>query len=187
MSSTYNENFLIISALMTRICPKCSYARKPSDEAPEWQCPSCQFAYNKASGEPVVSSRYGTPAAKNRSASSGLLKWSAALGVLGLALFLGKPLWSGQQTQPAVATGVQPQVTLYATEWCGYCAATRKLFEEQGIVYTELDIEKTTVGYEGFKKLGGNGVPVVVIGDKVIHGYDERALQKNLTPWFKKS
>lgn len=172
---------------MTRICPKCSYARKPSDEAPEWQCPSCQVAYIKASGEPVLASRYGTPAAKNRSASSGLLKWGAALAVLGLALFIGKPLWSSQSAPPVVASGAQPQVTLYATEWCGYCAATRKLFEEKGIAYTELDVEKSTAGYEGFKKLGGNGVPVVVIGDKVIHGYNEPALHKNLQPWFNKS
>ena len=187
MSSTYNEKFLIICPLMTRICPKCSYARKPSDEAPEWQCPSCQVAYIKASGEPVLASRYGTPAAKSRSTTSGLLKWSAALALLGLAVFLGKPLWSGQRAEVAVATGVQPQVTLYATEWCGYCAATRKLFEQKGIVYTELDIEKTTAGYDGFKKLGGSGVPVIVIDDKVIHGYDERAIHKNLKPWFKES
>lgn len=172
---------------MTRICPKCSYARKPSDEAPEWQCPSCQVAYIKASDEPVLASRYGTPAAKNRSASSGLLKWGAALAVLGLVLFVGKPLWSSQSAPPVIASGVQPQVILYATEWCGYCAATRKLFEEKGIAYTELDVEKSTVGYEGFKKLGGNGVPVVVIGDKVIHGYNEPALHKNLQPWFNKS
>jgi hypothetical protein len=29
-------------------CPKCGYARKPSDDAPQWQCPSCKVAYNKA-------------------------------------------------------------------------------------------------------------------------------------------
>jgi small basic protein/ribosomal protein L37AE/L43A len=28
-------------------CPKCSYLRKPSDEAPDWQCPSCGVAYAK--------------------------------------------------------------------------------------------------------------------------------------------
>ncbi|UOD33687.1 hypothetical protein INH39_19745 [Massilia violaceinigra] len=28
-------------------CPKCRYRRKPEDEAPAWQCPSCKVAYNK--------------------------------------------------------------------------------------------------------------------------------------------
>jgi hypothetical protein len=29
-------------------CPKCGYERRPTDSAPEWQCPSCQVAYAKA-------------------------------------------------------------------------------------------------------------------------------------------
>ena len=28
-------------------CPKCSYVRRPSDAAPDWQCPSCGIAYAK--------------------------------------------------------------------------------------------------------------------------------------------
>ena len=30
------------------ICPKCQYNRAPNDPGPEWQCPSCGIAYNKA-------------------------------------------------------------------------------------------------------------------------------------------
>jgi hypothetical protein len=29
-------------------CPKCNYARQPSDTAPDWQCPNCGVAYAKA-------------------------------------------------------------------------------------------------------------------------------------------
>lgn len=29
-------------------CPKCGYERRPTDSAPQWQCPSCQVAYVKA-------------------------------------------------------------------------------------------------------------------------------------------
>lgn len=29
-------------------CPKCGYTRQPTDDAPEWRCPSCGVAYNKA-------------------------------------------------------------------------------------------------------------------------------------------
>lgn len=31
------------------ICPKCRYERKASDDAPDWQCPSCGVAYAKVS------------------------------------------------------------------------------------------------------------------------------------------
>jgi len=28
-------------------CPKCGYERQPTDDAPDWQCPSCKVAYAK--------------------------------------------------------------------------------------------------------------------------------------------
>ena len=31
------------------ICPKCEHKRTPHDSGPEWQCPGCGIAYNKAS------------------------------------------------------------------------------------------------------------------------------------------
>ncbi|GAB6043593.1 DUF4282 domain-containing protein [Endothiovibrio diazotrophicus] len=33
---------------MEKTCPKCGYTRKPTDEAPDWQCPQCGVAYEKA-------------------------------------------------------------------------------------------------------------------------------------------
>ncbi|HBG06446.1 MAG: hypothetical protein A2075_13085 [Geobacteraceae bacterium GWC2_58_44] len=29
-------------------CPACNYARQPTDDAPDWQCPNCQKAYVKS-------------------------------------------------------------------------------------------------------------------------------------------
>lgn len=183
------KKYELILSLMTRICPKCSYARKPTDEAPEWQCPSCQVAYIKASGEPVSGNdgRYGTPVAKSKS-SSAALKWVVVLAVFGAGLYFGKPFWSGKSVSTvAVANAAQPEVTLYATEWCGYCAAARQLFDANGIAYTELDVEKSSAGYEGHKKLGGKGVPLIVIGDKIIRGYSEGEIRSSLQPWFNKT
>jgi ribosomal protein L37AE/L43A len=31
------------------ICPKCQHKRTPNDPGPDWQCPNCSVAYNKAS------------------------------------------------------------------------------------------------------------------------------------------
>lgn len=31
------------------VCDACGYVRQPLDEAPEWECPKCQKAYNKTS------------------------------------------------------------------------------------------------------------------------------------------
>ncbi len=63
-------------------------------------------------------------------------------------------------------------VILYATSWCGYCAKTRELLNKNDIKYFEYDVEKSAEGREQRKKLGGNGVPVLVINGEVVKGYN---------------
>lgn len=175
---------------MARICPKCSYIRQPADEAPDWQCPSCQVAYCKAGG-PEAPANYGhysahTPAVKSAASSSGFLKWFLILIAIGALTWASKPLWPKKPAKPAaVAQAGQPAIILYSTSWCGYCEKTRDFFDANGIAYTELDIEKSTAGYEGHKKLGGRGIPVTVIGDEVIRGYSEEKFRRELQPWLK--
>lgn len=33
------------------ICPKCAYLRRPTDTAPDWQCPACGVAYAKVAAK----------------------------------------------------------------------------------------------------------------------------------------
>ncbi|MDH3588495.1 MAG: glutaredoxin family protein [Gammaproteobacteria bacterium] len=67
-------------------------------------------------------------------------------------------------------------VTLYATKWCGYCAKTRALFKKHNIPYTEHDIEDSSAAAQQMMAMGAYGVPVVIIGDTVIRGYQPSAL-----------
>lgn len=62
-------------------------------------------------------------------------------------------------------------VVLYATEWCRYCQKTRELFAKHNISYIEYDIERSSEAHRAYRKLGGRGVPVVVVNKTVIHGY----------------
>jgi glutaredoxin len=70
----------------------------------------------------------------------------------------------------------QPEVILYATSWCGYCKQTRAFLDEQNISYTEYDIETSDEGRKQHAALGGGGVPVLQIGESVIHGYNKVAV-----------
>lgn len=177
---------------MSRICPNCHYTRKPTDSAPDWQCPACEIAYNKGAGAAATESygRYVAPPIAKSSSGFAAGKWLLILAVLVAGVWLGKPLWqakTGLAASAVTRNGEQPEVVLYATTWCGYCAATREFFVANGISYTELDIEKTSAGQEGHRRLGGNGVPLIVVGDEVIHGYNEAALRSTLKPWLKGS
>jgi mycoredoxin len=82
----------------------------------------------------------------------------------------------------AKAHGVK--AVLYATAWCGFCKQTRAFLTQQHISYVEYDIESSPDGLEQYKRLGGNGVPVVLIAGEVIKGYrPERILKAaNLSP-----
>lgn len=175
---------------MARICPHCAQVRPADSTAPEWQCPACERAYSKAGGGPVDESygRYRAMVSPVPVQSAGGRKWLLVLVVAAALGWLGKSVWPGGANGPAVTRSTQqPEVLLYATEWCGYCAATRRFFEAQGIRYTEFDIEKSAAAREGHRKLGGNGVPVILVGETVVHGYNEDELRRQLKPWLKGS
>jgi glutaredoxin len=86
--------------------------------------------------------------------------------------------WLNPPAPIVLPAGVQ--VVLYATEWCGYCAKTRELLAARNIPYLEYDIEKSDEGAHRFHQLNGRGVPVLVVGEEVIHGFDQRAIQRAL-------
>ena len=175
---------------MTRICPKCSYARQATDSAPEWQCPSCQIAYAKfgEAAPAVIVTQSAASFRHNDTPRFSALKLVLVATFIGLGIWIAKPFEkSGRNDSVAAAPLSKPTVVLYGTEWCGYCDAARKFFDKNGIQYTDLDIEKTTAGYEEHKRLGGKGVPLLVIGDEVIHGYSEQSMRHTLGPWLKGS
>jgi glutaredoxin len=171
---------------MTQICPKCNYVRKPTDEAPEWQCPSCQIAYVKASSDSSNAAHARiTPIAIRQTPSSGNIKWIVIAVVLGAGLWIIKPAHHHHKAHVmSAAAAAQPAVILYGTTWCGYCAAARTFFKENDIKFTDMDVESSSQAYEEHKKLGGNGVPLIVIGDEVINGYSEEHMRQLLGPWL---
>ena len=82
---------------------------------------------------------------------------------------------------PPIVVPTGFQAVLYGTEWCSYCARTRKFFRQNNIPFREYDIEKSSEGNAQYEQLGGNGVPVVLINNQVIHGYDENAWRDALS------
>ncbi|MDR2011623.1 MAG: glutaredoxin family protein, partial [Rhodanobacter sp.] len=111
-------------------------------------------------------------------------KWRLILVALAGAAWLWNPMYLSMK-QPSVSleeghADGQPQVVLYATSWCGYCAATRRFFAQNQIEYTEYDIEESAAAQQEHHQLGGNGVLLIVVGDTVIHGYDEARLRRAL-------
>lgn len=73
---------------------------------------------------------------------------------------------------PPPVVAAEHEVRLYGTSWCGYCKAMREFLDDKGIAYQDLDIETSAQAKIEYDKLGGQGVPVLLVNDTVIHGYN---------------
>jgi glutaredoxin len=176
---------------MTHRCPNCQYERKATDQAPVWQCPACGVAYAKVAnsgGQANVRQTYVSGQSSNSGVSLLAIIVLALVVVGGFFLFTSADepqtvnvaqLMAGFSGQSAAQA--HSQVTLFATKTCGYCRLTREFFASHNIRYREIDIEASRDGYAQFRALGGRGVPVVVVGDDVQHGYSEGSLKRLLS------
>jgi glutaredoxin len=69
---------------------------------------------------------------------------------------------------------------MYTTATCPFCAKARELLDARKVPFIEVDVDKSQRGFEEFQRLGGVGVPVLVINDRVIHGYEREKIEQAL-------
>ena len=60
-----------------------------------------------------------------------------------------------------------PAVTMYTTTWCGYCKRLKRMMQDDGINFVEVDIETTPGTAEIVEKVnnGNQTVPTLVFTD----------------------
>jgi len=68
-----------------------------------------------------------------------------------------------------------PSITIYTKSWCPYCSAAKKLLDEKGSAFTEIDIEKRPEARaEMIQRANGRStVPQIFIGEKHVGGCDD--------------
>ena len=65
-------------------------------------------------------------------------------------------------------------IKIYSTSWCGPCKNVKRLLEERGLSYVEIDIEEIGWSRDDLYDLtGGRTVPQIVINEKPVGGYDD--------------
>ncbi|QJR13589.1 glutaredoxin family protein [Usitatibacter palustris] len=95
-----------------------------------------------------------------------------------MAIFVALVVWKAcdgvqaSRARNAIVATADADVILYATDWCGYCRATRKFLDDKGIAYVEFDIEKNEEGARQYKALNVRGVPILLVKGNVVQGYD---------------
>ena len=62
-------------------------------------------------------------------------------------------------------------VVLLSTSTCGYCKKLRADLADWGVEYVDVDVESDRNGQRAYELVNGRGVPILLVGDTVVHGY----------------
>ncbi|OON62573.1 glutaredoxin 3 [Massilia sp. KIM] len=67
-------------------------------------------------------------------------------------------------------------VTIYTTDYCGYCRMAKSLLAGKGIPYTEIDVGLDAAERQKLiERTGRRTVPQIFIGERHVGGFDDLA------------
>lgn len=67
-------------------------------------------------------------------------------------------------------------VVMLTTSSCGYCRKLRADLGNWNVEFHDIDVERSSMGQRAYEMLEGRGVPILLVGERTVHGYDpERA------------
>lgn len=72
------------------------------------------------------------------------------------------------------------KVIVYGTQTCPFCIKTREFLSAQKVQFSDLDIEKFEKAKQDFLSLGGESVPLIIIGDRRIEGFNAQQIDTAL-------
>lgn len=75
----------------------------------------------------------------------------------------------------------QKTVKIYTTSTCVYCKGAKEYFEKKGINYEEINLSEHPDRIQEMIQISGQmGVPVILIDDRIIIGFNRGAIDEVL-------
>ena len=79
-------------------------------------------------------------------------------------------------------------VKVYSTPTCPYCKMAKAFLTEKGVKFEDINVAEDEAARNAMiEKSGQMGVPVIEIGDKIMVGFDQKAMEKALAEEEKKA
>lgn len=72
------------------------------------------------------------------------------------------------------------KVVLYGTPTCPYCAKARAYLTEHHIAFADHDLKSDKKALQEFDQLQGKSVPLILIGNRRIEGFNQSAVEAAL-------
>ena len=97
-------------------------------------------------------------------------------------IFIALIIFSRQETVNTIdctadIIASKPDVIMLGAWWCTYCYKAKKYFQKKNIHYCEYDMENTLEGRRLYEKHGAGAVPIMLIGDHQLNGFNERQIE----------
>ncbi len=73
------------------------------------------------------------------------------------------------------------KISIYTTPYCHYCKLAKEYFKSKGLTWDEFDVMANPAkANEMIEKTGQMGVPVILIDDKVVVGFNRPLIDQYL-------
>jgi glutaredoxin len=72
------------------------------------------------------------------------------------------------------------KVRMFTTQWCPVCKKAKAYLKKRGTSFEELDVEASRSAKAEFDRLGGKGVPVILVGKQRMDGFDPARMESML-------
>lgn len=68
-----------------------------------------------------------------------------------------------------------PDIVMYSSGWCGYCARARALLQGKDVTFREIKVDEDPADRQAMlaRSGGRRTVPQIFIGDRHVGGFDE--------------
>ncbi|MFT6408895.1 MAG: glutaredoxin [Arenicella sp.] len=82
------------------------------------------------------------------------------------------------KTSVSALNADKPEIVIYTTSWCGFCKKAKAYFSANKMPFKEYDIEKDRFAKRQYDRIGGKGVPVILVGDQRLNGFSEKRFDR---------
>ncbi len=81
---------------------------------------------------------------------------------------------------PDQAANNGPTVKILSTTWCGVCKKAKTYLSQKDVAFREYDVERSKAGRREYKRLNGKGVPIILVSDQRMDGFNRPKLEAML-------
>lgn len=75
----------------------------------------------------------------------------------------------------------QPKIIMFTTPTCSFCNSAKRYFREKSIKFKEIDVSKDQkAALDMQRRAGTTGVPVILINNRPIVGFDKPKINRML-------